>query len=81
LYSPNQSSVKNSEAETLLVGWLPWVRGTKGPEPQKWVDLPRDMAGRPRDVLAKHALTAEQYREPLRVLATMFPVPKIEAAP
>jgi hypothetical protein len=83
LLPPNRSHVKNPEAETFLVGWLLWVRGTKGPEPQKCVDLPRDMTGRPRDVLAKHALTAELYREPLRVLATLFPAPapKIEAAP
>jgi hypothetical protein len=78
---PNQSNVENSEAETFLVGWLLWIRGPKGPEPQKCVDLPCDMTGRPRDVLAKHALTAELYREPLRLLATAFPAPKVDAAP
>jgi hypothetical protein len=76
---PNRLPVKNPEAETFLVGWLLWVRGTK--EPQKCVDLPCDMTGRPRDVLAKHALTAEHYREPLRVLATMFPAPNVETGP
>jgi hypothetical protein len=83
LYSSNRLPVNNSEAETFLVGWLLWVQGIKGPEPQKCVDLPCDMTGRPRDVLAKHALTAAQYREPLRVLATVFPAPvlKVEAAP
>lgn len=62
---------------TLQPGWLVYRMGTRGLEPSKCHDLPIDnVHNRPREYVVKHALTAEQMLEPLKVLEAVFPAPQ-----
>jgi hypothetical protein len=55
--------------------WLIWVRGFRGWEPQKCAELQTNGAGVPISVTYRHALTAEQFKLPLRELEKIFPPP------
>lgn len=56
--------------------YLIYTRGLRGPSAAKVPELPTDGSGRALAVLAKHALTAEQYALPIRVLEQFYPAPK-----
>lgn len=63
-------------ASKQIVGYLVWVRGLKGPVPEKWpCDGP---IGDVKVPLAKHPLTIDLYALTIPVLVQAFPAPEIK---
>lgn len=59
-----------------IVGYLVWLRGLKGPEPQKWpFDGP---IGEAKEPIARHPLTIDLYSLTIPVLVQAFPAPEIK---
>jgi len=56
-------------------GYLVWVAGSRGPEPQKWPEVLTGMNGKPEPHLALHPLPAALYALPIATLAGLYPPP------
>lgn len=54
------------------MGSLVWIKGRRGPEPQKW---PADAPAK----LAEHPLDADAFALPIAELARRYPAPAVEA--
>lgn len=52
-----------------------YVRGTRGPAPEKWPELLRNASNKPILVLAAHSLTPAQAELSIDELAVIFPPP------
>lgn len=59
---------------------LVYVKGLRGPEPEKWPEILRDMNGKAKPYLALHPLTVEQELLSLDELVKKFPPPKVVEA-
>lgn len=57
-----------------------WVKGPKGPAPEKWPADPIDSATRGKVVLAQRNITDGEYTLTLAQLATLYPAPAQEPA-
>jgi len=60
-------------------GYLVWVRGLSGPEPQKWTALEFGIDNsRQSQVLAYRELSREERALSLATLAERYPAPRID---
>lgn len=57
-----------------------YVTGLRGPVPEKWPVILRDMNGKPKPYLALHTLTPEQAKLSLDELMVIFPPPKVDVS-
>lgn len=59
----------------MTAGYFVWVESMRGPVPEKWPEMLRNMNGALQPYLAKHELSDAQFGLPLRVLEEFFPPP------
>lgn len=52
-----------------------YVKGIRGPTPEKWPELLIDMAGKPRPTLAMHRLDDKDAKQPIEYLTMKYPPP------
>lgn len=57
--------------------YLIWVRGLRGPEPQKCIELPRDMNGKELAHIVKRQLLPHEFACSLTYLAQLYPAPEV----
>lgn len=58
-----------------MTGHLVYVRSPRGPVPEKW---PADSPNwrKPREIVAKHELEAQEFGWPLSALVAQYPSPE-----
>src|SRR5262245_10391212 len=72
---PRVGAPEPAPAPAPTGGFLVYVAGLRGPEPQKWPEILRDAANKARPHIVAHELTAEQYALPLNRLVELRPPP------
>lgn len=59
----------------MIAGSLVWIKGSRGPEPQKW---PADSPARnsnDRAILAEHQLGRDEFSLTIAILEQRYPAP------
>ena len=59
--------------------YLAYVWSTRGPSPQKWLEIPTDGSGRPKRALAMHKLKQNEEMMSLNELQELYPPPKVDS--